>query len=195
MLLRRPLLLAAAFLAAAATARAEIEFIGVLVMPGRSLFALSDDPAKPAAWRALGQDFADYRLTEFDAKADTLVLTKNGATLRVHLKDDAKVKSARLELGGTITTGQGEKLEVTRVTLIFDQETVLPLKDGLTWHITPTLRPDGNIRYRLAIERTIQSGDLKKVQQVSAPNIIARPHDSFKIAVGDLQFEFAPTNP
>ena len=172
-----------------AVARAEIEFIGVLITPARSMFALSDDAAKPASWRALGQDFADYTLKEFDAKADTLVLTKNGATLRVHLKDDAKVKSARMEIAGALTLGGKEKLEVTRATLIFDQENVFPLKDGLVCRITPTRRPDGNILYRASFERTGADG---RKEILAAPAVVVLPASPFNIRIGDIGFGFTP---
>ena len=177
------------------SARAEIEFSGVLIMPGRSLFALTGDTAGPPAWCALGQDFAGYSLASFDAKTDTLTLTKDGATLCLPLKDAAKVKSARAEFSGTITFGQGEKLDISRVTLVYDQETVLPLKEGLVWRITPTLTADGNVRYRLVVDRAVQEGTITRTQRVSAPNIIARAGNSFSIAVGDLAFTFAPVSP
>jgi hypothetical protein len=194
MLLRRPLLLVAAFLAAATTARAKIEFVGVLVMPGRSLFALSDDPAKPATWRSLGQDFAGYRLTEFDAKADTLVLTKSGATLRVYLKGDARVKAARLELAGTIIIGQGEKIEVTRVTLVFDQETVLPATDGFALRIAPWRTPDGKVRYTIQTERAAKEGATSKSATRRVWVIDGLPDASFKCVVDGAELSFTPAS-
>ena len=180
---------------AATTVRAEVEFSGVLSTSGRSLFALNDDPSKPATWRALGQNYGDYSLTSFDAKTDTLTLTKNGTPLLLHLKDAAKVKNARPEVAGTFTVGSGEKAEVLRATLAFDQETVLPLKDGLTWHITPTRMPDGNILFRMVFDRTVQNGDVKTVQKLSSPAVLTQPGKSVKMVIGDLEFGFTPTNP
>lgn len=189
MLLRRAPLLAAAVLAATLTARAEIEFVGVLITSARASFALSDEPGQPAAWRTLGQDFAGYTLREFDAQADTLVLTKNGAPLRVHLKGDAKIKNARLELSGTITIGASEKFEVLRATIAFDQENAFPLKDGVTWFLTPQRRPDGNIFYRLAIERPSSSGKPEKMDLSLANSSPGKP---FKMGDGNFQFIFTP---
>jgi len=183
----------AAIILLSTVAHAAIEFTGVLVMPDRSLFALVDDPAKPAAWRALGQEFAGYALASFDAKTDTLVLTKDGATMRLHLEEDAKVKNAGLSLSGTITIGQGEKLEVTRATLVFDQETLLPLNDGLTVRIIPHRLATGRIRCQFSFDRTTHEGELTRVLKISAPAIIAREGDSFQMAVGDLAFAFVPT--
>ena len=42
------------FAVAALSARADIEFIGVLIMPGRSAFALTEDPARSTAATATG---------------------------------------------------------------------------------------------------------------------------------------------
>ena len=173
----------------AAVARAEIEFIGVLITPSRPMFALSDDAANPASWRALGQDFGGYTLKEFDAKADTLVLTKNGATLRVHLKDDAKVKSARMEIAGALKMGGKEQIEITRATLVFDQESVFPLPDGVVFRIKPRRLPDGNIRYDAVFERTSPDG---KMERVSSPSVVALPDGPFSIQIGDFGFSFAP---
>jgi len=180
----------AAIVLFATVARAEIEFIGVLVMPGRASFALTEDPAKPATWLTLGQAFAGYSLAAFDAKTDTLTLTKKGADpLRLHLKDDAKVKSARLEIAGALTLGAGEKIEFTRATLLFDQENIFPMKDGLTCRIKPSRLPDGNIRYDAVFERTSPGG---KMERVSSPSVVARPDGPFSIQIGDFGFSFAP---
>ena len=182
------LLLVLALLAATG-ARAEVEFVGVLVTSARSMFALSEDATKPATWRALGQDFAGYKLTEFDAKADTLVLMRDGAPLRLHLKDDAKVESARIEIAGALRLGAGPKLEINRATLVFDQENVFPLTDGLVVRITPTRRPDGNILYRAAFERPGPDG---RPEKLSLPSVITLPAGSFNVQVGDIGFGFTP---
>jgi hypothetical protein len=185
----RPALWLAALVLVSAV-RAEIEFIGVLLMPARSTFALTEEPGKPATWHALGETFADYSLESFDAKTDTLTLTKTGAPpLRVRLKDDAKIKNARLEIAGALTLGEKEKVEFPRATLLFDQENVFPLKDGLVWRITPTRKPDGNILYDAILDRTSPDG---KLERVSSPRIVALPASPFSVKVGDIEFSFAP---
>ena len=189
--MRRCLQLLLAFVAAAVTAHADIEFVGLLVTPGRTLFALTETAGQPAAWRTLGQEFAGYSVAAFDGK-NLLTLSRDGATLRLSLKDEAKIKSARVEFSGAITFGQGEKLEVSRVTLTYDQETVIPLKDGVVWHVTPTRRPDGHVLFQLAVDHTTREGDLVRVQKVSAPGVVALPDHGFRLAVGDLQFNFDP---
>lgn len=182
----RPLLALA--LLAAAEARAEVEFVGVLVTSERTTFALSEGADQPIKWRRLGQDFAGYQLTEFDAKADTLVLTKGGAPLRLHLKADAKIKDASTEISGELTLGPA-KLEINRATLVFDRENIFPLTDGIVCHITPTRRPDGNILYRASFERPGADG---KTETVALPSVITLPAGSFNVQVGDIGFGFTP---
>ena len=153
------------------------------------MFALSEGQDQPVTWRALGQDFTGYKLAAFDAKADTLVLTRDGATLRVHLKDDAKVKSARMEVAGALTFGGDETLQINRAMLVFGQENVFPLTEGLVCRITPTRLPDGNIRYRAAFERT---GADVKPETVALPTVVTLPEGSFNVQVGDIGFGFKP---
>ena len=195
MLLRRPLLLAAVFLAAATTTRAEIEFVGVLVMPGRSLFALSNDPAKPAVWRTLGQDFTGHMLRDFDGKTNTLTLVKDGVELRLRLKDEAKNQAGRFEFTGTITFAHGEKVEVRRVTLALDETTVFPLTDGITCSITPRsrvppiyAREGKTISYLVILSKSGDNGWFKR----SA--IAARPNEPLDLKIDDHDLPLAPTS-
>ena len=175
---------------AATVARAEIEFVGVLVTSQQSRFALRDTETDRTEWTEVGRSFAGFTVAAYEATADTLILRREGTEKRVQLKDDAKIKAARLELSGSITLGAGEKLEVVRATLAYDQETVFPLKDGIRWRITPTRLPDGNTLYRLAVERVDASG---RAERLSAPGVVAPPGKKFEIRLGDLQFAFTPT--
>jgi hypothetical protein len=174
---------------AATLAPAEIEFIGVLATPKKTQFALTDTAAERTVWVSVGDTFSDYKLTAYDRATDTITLTKADAELRVRLKDDAKIKSARLELTGAITFGAGEKVEIERATLRFDEENVFPLKDGIVYRITPSHRDDGNILYRISIERTLPGN---KIEKVSAPAIITIPGQPFSLQIGDAGFAFAP---
>ena len=184
------LLLIFALLAAAA-ARAGVEFTGILVTPQQTVFTLLDDTTGKSGWRKLGESFAGYDLAAYDAKDDTITLTKDGAVTRVRLKD-AKIKSARLEIAGTFTIGHGDSTEVTRATLILGEETVFPLKDGYIFRLKPEQRPDGNILYRSSFERPRPDGTLEKV---AAPSVIAVPGGRFSVNVGDLGFSFGVAAP
>lgn len=176
----------------APAARAEIEFVGILVTPQLTRFALGDTSVAKTDWVTRGSLFSGYKVESFDAKTDTLTLSRDGTELRLRLKDDAKVKAARLELTGAISFGVDEKIEIERATLLFDQETVFPLKDGITYRITPTRRPDGNISYRIAVERTLAEN---KMERLSAPSVIAGPEKRFSVRIGELGFSFTPRSP
>jgi hypothetical protein len=182
------LVLVAAWFGAVA-ARAEIEFVGVLVTSDRASFALSEAPGSPTVWRTSGQVFAGYTISSFDAKTDTLTLTKAGVPLVLHLVDEARVKTARIDIVGDLTIGARGKLEVTRATLLFDQENDFPLADDLLLRLTPERLPDGTIRYRAIFERTRPNG--KEI--ISAPTVIALKDSPFRIQVGDYGFGFQPT--
>lgn len=172
-------------------ARGEVEFTSILVTSQQTLFTLSEPPATKSGWLQLGQSFAGYDLTSYDAKSDTLTLTKAGVQTRVRLKDE-KVKAARLEMGGTFTLGAGEKMSVVRATLTFGEETIFPLKDGLVFHITPQSLPDGSILYRAFFARVLAD---QTTEKLSAPSVIVRPGAQFSIRVGDYGFSFTPAAP
>ena len=176
-------------LLAATLARAEIEFIGVLATPKKTQFALSDTAAERTVWLSVGDTFSDYKLAAYDRATDTITLTKPDAELRLRLKDDAKIKTARLELTGTITFGADDKVEIERATLRFNEENVFPLKDGIVYRITPTHLDDGNVQYRISIERALPGN---KMERVSAPSITTIPGQPFSLQIGDAGFAFAP---
>ncbi len=178
----------AAALGLLTAARAQIELIGVLVTPARSSFALSEAPGRPASWHALGDNFAGYSLDAFDAKADTLTLSQPGRVLRVRLKDDAKIKDARIEIAGTLQIGGTEKIEINRATLLLDQENFYPLPGGLIFRVKPTRLPDDTSHYDCAFERPGADGRPEK----KSLRVIALPNQPFGIQVGDFGFSFNP---
>ena len=187
--LRRLLIFAIIFTAVAV--RAEIEFIGVFSLDGRTSFVLREEATKPGTWRALGQEFSGYKLKSFDPAIDTLTLSRGDTTLRLKIKE-GKVTPGRIEIAGALTIGAKEKFNITRATLVLDRENVFPLKDGVVWRITPSVMPDGNLLYELAIDQTLPDG---KLQRISAPKIKVLPGWPFSLKVGDLEFSFAPTSP
>jgi hypothetical protein len=172
---------------AAPGARAAVEFSGILVTSQRTMFNLNDTSTGESQWRRTGEDFAGFTIGDYNARDDSLGLTKSGVTTRVHLKD-AKVQSARLEITGTLTFAAGEKIQVTRATLVFDQENVFPLGDNLTCRITPQRRDDGTILYRALFERRLPD----KTERLAIPAVVALPGLPFRIKVEDLEFAFSP---
>ena len=165
--------------AAPREASAAIEFAGILVTSEKTLFRLKDEAAgAAAAWVQVGQTFAGHEILRFDAQQDALTLLKAGATSAVRLKDSKVQPDASIVIGGVVSFGGGEKLEVSRATLVFDQENSFPLRAGLICLITPTRLPDGNIRYLLAFERPDADGN---PERLSALTIIQRPGDPISL--------------
>ncbi|MBI4626544.1 MAG: hypothetical protein HY736_25410 [Verrucomicrobia bacterium] len=181
-----------ALLLLATAVRAQVEFSGILAMPGKTLFALTNTATSKTEWVALHDRFAGFVVTSYDRPTDTLTLLRNGTATRVRLKDDAKVQSLRFELTGTITFGTGEIIEIERATLLFDQENVFPLKDGIIYRITPTRRPDGTLMYRIVIEQQIAEN---RIDRLSAPTVITLPNQTFSIRIGEYGFSFTPKFP
>jgi hypothetical protein len=149
-------------LCSAGRALAAVEFAGVLITSEKSLFRLKDDSSGASpAWVKVGDTFAGHEILSFDAQRDTLTLRKDGATSAVRLKDSKVRPEASIEISGVATFGGDEKMEVSRATLLMDQENSFPLKQGIICLITPTRLTDGSIRYRLVFERPDADGDIE----------------------------------
>src|SRR6187551_2782938 len=65
-----------ALFALAFSARAEIEFSGVLTMSGKTLFALTDTETARTDWVPLHGRFAKYDVSNYDQASETLTLTR-----------------------------------------------------------------------------------------------------------------------
>jgi hypothetical protein len=167
--------LAALFLSVASAATAEIKFAGILVTTEKTMFRLKDDAAgTAAAWVQVGQTFGGYAILRFDERRDLLTLLKDGAQSEVRLKDSKVQPEASIEISGVATFDGDKSVDVSRATLIVGDENSFPLKEGVVCLITPTRLPDGNIRYRLAFERTEADGE---TERLSVLTIIQRPGD------------------
>lgn len=172
-----------------ASVSAEIEFVGILAAGNKTLFAVTDTQSDRTAWVALGDTFSEHKIIGYDRAADTLTLNKAGTELRIHLRDDAKIKAARLELTGSMTLGAEEPLQIARATLLFDQENVFPLQDGVVYRITPKRLDDGTLEFSILVERTLAPN---KIERVAAPKIRTLAGQPFKLQVGDAGFAFTP---
>jgi hypothetical protein len=179
----------AAGLFAVSAVRADIEFVGILATNQSSHYALGDTTTGKTDWVMTGGTFAGFTVVAYEPKVETIVLRRDGAELRIKLKDDAKVKAARLELTGAISFNATEKVEIERATLLFDQENVFPLKDGTTYRITPQRMSDGTIQYRAAIERVLAPN---KTERISSPVVTTLPGQQFSMRIDDLGFSFKP---
>jgi hypothetical protein len=187
---------AALFFSTVLAANAAIEFVGILATPEKTMFRLTDkSDVTSSSWVVLGETFAGHEVKRYDARRDVLTLAKDGTEIEVRLKDSKVQPGASVAISGTVTLGR-EKLTVTRATLLFDQENIFPLKNGVTCRITPTRMPDGNIRYEVVFERPGSGGKLEKM---SSPIIVTKPGSPFSIRIGaekpsdeDLGFSFTP---
>ena len=181
-----------AIVAGAGRLAAEIEFVGILATPQVSRFALGDTATGRTEWVGRGEAFAGFTVQSFDAAADVITLARDGKELRLHLKEDAKVKPSRLELTGAITFGAEAKIEVARATLRLDEDNEFPLNDGATYRIRPERREDGTIRYSISVERPLAEN---KTERISAPAVVALPGQKFSVQIDNLSFSFTPKFP
>ena len=174
--------------------RAELEFTGILVTSQKTSFALTDTDTGKTIWSSVGQEIDGYQISGYDRSADVLMLTKDGTSRRLPLKNSGKVKNERLELSGEFKTAAGDKTEVQRVTLTFGQETVFPLANGMMCHITPRNPPrkdahDGNISFLVQFDKPGDDGWITRTA------VIARPGQPFSMNVeGRVAFSFTPKN-
>ncbi|MES2694712.1 MAG: hypothetical protein V4773_14655 [Verrucomicrobiota bacterium] len=185
---RVPLALSLLIAATANLARAELRFVGILSTRDSTRFALTDTVSGKTSWITSQENFAGYKVAAFDAQADTLTLIRQGQELKLHLIDAKVQPGGHLELSGTITFGQEQKMEIVRATLRYDEENVFPLKDGIVYKITPRRLDDGTIRYAIAIQR----GTGETAELISAPTVTAFADKPFSLAVGDYGFAFSP---
>ncbi|MFO1449749.1 MAG: hypothetical protein U1F61_16445 [Opitutaceae bacterium] len=77
--------------AAAPTEGAPLEFRGVLVIGSKQQFGFYDPAKRQSVWVGMNESGSDYRVTRFDAGADTVTVEAGGRTLVLELQ---KVKIA-----------------------------------------------------------------------------------------------------
>ena len=75
----------ALLLAAPLAAAPDIEFTGVLVLPKVTKFTLTDKTAGVSQWLTIGDSFTGYTVSAYDAKEESIVLTKDGQQTRLRL--------------------------------------------------------------------------------------------------------------
>lgn len=173
-------------LGSAGRARAAVELAGIIVTSEKALFRLKDGAAgAAAAWVQIGQTFAGHEILQFDAQRDALTLRQAGATSVLRLKDAKVQTDASIVIGGVVSFGVGDKVEVSRASLLFGQQNSFPLHAGLVCRIPPTRPPDGHIHDRRAFERPDAAGNrgrrcaLSTIQRPGDP--IGRPLTPEKI--------------
>ena len=77
----------------AASAFAAPEFIGVLVSQGKTYVAVRVVEGERTSWAGIGEMAGDFRVVGYEAKGETLLLTRGGVEYCIALKS-ATVQSA-----------------------------------------------------------------------------------------------------
>ena len=98
--LRRMAAVAAVTMMAVA-AEPALEFSGLVTGPGETKLILTSLATGQSRWVTVGKEFAGYTVTAYEQKAETVVLTKDGETFRVKMKE-SKIKPGVVEPPPTV---------------------------------------------------------------------------------------------
>ena len=195
----RPLALSLALLLAASPlAHAEIEFTGMIEFGDKSTYGLVETETSQTQWRGVGQTFNGWTLASYDAKNETLALTRDGVNKTVKLKTAAAVESPApgdpAIIAGEVEIKINDKTVSQPAAFTIGQTSVIPGTDGTTVKVTPTQMTESNgpaaIRYQLSFERAGTNG--KPAEIISNPSVAALPGNAFSISVGGTSFKFTP---
>lgn len=97
----------------ASAAEAPIEFRGVMAGAGAMKLSLKDKTTDATRWVEVGQTFAGYKVTGYDAAKETVTLNKEGVDVRLRL-NAAQVKEAGPDSSAEPTKS---KEEITKAVL------------------------------------------------------------------------------
>lgn len=180
--------LLAALLIGTASLRAEMQFSGFFVTSQDARYSLTDTTdGRSSGWLRVGQSFRDHRIVSFDAEQEVITLEHAGQAL------DLPLRTARIKAGKSTVSGQiffpGGQLEGVYASLFLGEETVFPLRDGITLQLQPEGRPDGSVLYRSRFVLRQPDGT---DHVITAPALIARPGSSFSVQLGEVGFTFKP---
>jgi hypothetical protein len=76
---------------------ADLQFVGIMAVAPRTLFAVRSDAAAPVRWVAVGDTVGAYRIIGYDPKTDALTLARGDTRITLRLPD-ARVGLARDEV-------------------------------------------------------------------------------------------------
>jgi len=173
----------------AASLQADLQFAGFFTTAKESFYSLTEVESNVSSgWLKRGQSFRGYTIMSFDEEHDVITLKKSDQTLELRLKD-SKVKSGKMTITGSIVVGVNEQIESVRASLFLGEEAVFPIKDGVTLHLTPEMRLDGNIRYRSRFVTKVENGN---EEVTTAPDVVTRVGQSFGIRAGSFGYTFKP---
>jgi hypothetical protein len=89
----RPLILLFAVLAIACVSSAAPEFVGVVASSKQTLFAIRESESAPARWLSIGAQIGEFVVFSYDAKAESLVLKKEGEQIALRLPESRVLMS------------------------------------------------------------------------------------------------------
>jgi len=171
----------------------KIEFLGVACDPDcRFLFRV--DGAE-TAWVVRGGVVAPgHRVIEyFEAKRSGVVLDAAGRLLYIPLISSMHPATAtnnrptpkKLIVGSlSFSTGRGQD-EVFDVKLEIGTTSTFPLDQGRVFVITPTMTPEGNVKYSSEVQGDNDANSFKN------PDLIAPEGEGFSLVVNDVGVNFS----
>jgi LysM repeat protein len=97
-------------------ANSSIEFRGVMVGAGVTKLSLKDPATESTRWVEVGQTFAGYKVSAYDATNETAMLTKDGRELRLRLNAGQVMEFPAATAASPATT----KLSLPQARMIFN---------------------------------------------------------------------------
>jgi hypothetical protein len=170
-------------------AKADVQFSGYFVTPEGQLFTLSDpDRDQTSIWLKVGDSFDGFTLRAFDRSREFVTVESNGVKRNLPLRE-AKVKSDRIAVRGTMKFGKEGPVEGVEAAFALGQEAEFAVRPGLVLRLTVKRLPDGNLRY---ISNYVATDAAGREHIETLPWVIAAPGTSFSLAINDLEFSFTP---
>lgn len=136
------------------SARANPEFVGVLVSEGTTYVAVRTEDKGSVRWAKIGDVVGAYRALAYDAKAETLVLKKGSAEMRLTLKNSTVQPTPSFPLlEALVKNGNlGLEQEVKNLSTLMERrdKTAAELENALK--ISPDADRVRDLRRQLSIE-------------------------------------------
>lgn len=133
------------------SARAELEFAGVLANPGEIKVVFRDQAAGfNSGWVNVGATVRGYTVLEYQAARDTLIV-QQGEKLHELPLARPKIQGRMPEIVGNIKITGTTKADL-RCDLVFGVPRVVPLPDGRRLTVEARKEPDGTVTYHAGLE-------------------------------------------
>ena len=174
---------------AAASLRGQVEFSGFYLTSNEALFILSEkNNGVSSGWLKIGEAFDSYTIKSFDRENEIIAVEKNRQLSHLHLRE-SKVKNGKMTVDGTLTWWRNQASQSVHASLFLGEESMFPVKPGVTLHITPKRQPDGNILYQTRLVTLDKEG--REVSD-SWPDVVTLFGGEFAHRLGEFGFSFKP---